>query len=34
MAKEVIRYGGAANLAETDELIGAEAYVLDKIVAA
>ena len=31
VAKEVIRYGGAANLAETDELIGAEAYVLDKI---
>ncbi|MYD09193.1 MAG: altronate dehydratase [Chloroflexi bacterium] len=31
VAKEVIRYGGSANLAETDELIGAEAYVLDKI---
>lgn len=31
VAKEVIRYGGAANLAETDELIGAESYVLDKI---
>ena len=31
MAKEVIRYGGSANLAETDELIGAEAYVLDKV---
>ena len=28
VAKEVIRYGGAANLAETDELIGAEPYVL------
>ena len=28
VAKEVIRYGGRANLAETDELIGAEAYVL------
>ena len=28
VAKEVIRYGGAANLAETDELIGAESYVL------
>ena len=27
-AKEVIRHGGAANLAETDELIGAEPYVL------
>ena len=31
VAKEVIRYGGAANLAETDELIGSEAYVLDKV---
>ena len=29
VAKEVIRHGGAANLAETDELIGSEAYVLD-----
>ena len=28
VAKEVIRYGGRANLAETDELIGAEAYLL------
>ena len=28
VAKEVIRYGGAANLAETDELIGAEEYIL------
>ncbi len=28
VAKEVIRYGGVANLAETDELIGAEPYVL------
>ena len=28
VAKEVIRYDGAANLAETDELIGAESYVL------
>ncbi len=28
VAKEVICYGGRANLAETDELIGAEAYVL------
>lgn len=28
VAKEVIRYGGCANLAETDELIGAEAYLL------
>ena len=31
VAKEVIRYGGSANLAETDELIGAEAYVLAKV---
>jgi altronate dehydratase len=31
VAKEIIRYGGAANLAETDELIGAETYVLQKV---
>jgi altronate dehydratase len=31
IARELIRYGGAANLAETDELIGAEPYVLDKV---
>lgn len=31
VAKEVIQYGGAANLAETDELIGAENYVLNKV---
>lgn len=31
VAKEVIRYGGSANLAETDELIGAEAYVLQNV---
>jgi len=31
VAKEVIKYGGSANLAETDELIGAESYVLDKV---
>jgi altronate dehydratase len=31
VAREVIRYGGAANLAETDELIGAESYVLQKV---
>jgi len=31
IAKELIRYGGAANLAETDELIGAESYVLQKV---
>lgn len=31
VSKELIRYGGAANLAETDELIGAETYVLQKV---
>ena len=31
VAKAVIQYGGSANLAETDELIGAESYVLDKV---
>ncbi len=31
VAREVIRYGGAANLAETDELIGAEPYVLQRV---
>ncbi|MDA2928986.1 UxaA family hydrolase [Acidobacteria bacterium AH-259-O06] len=31
VAKEIIRYGGAANLAETDELIGAESYVLKNV---
>ena len=31
VAKEIIQYGGAANLAETDELVGAEAYVLKKV---
>ena len=31
VAKEIIRSGGAANLAETDELIGAEPYVLQKV---
>lgn len=31
VTREVIRYGGAANLAETDELIGAESYVLQKV---
>ena len=31
VAREIIRYGGAANLAETDELIGAEPYVLQKV---
>jgi len=31
VAKEIIRYGGQANLAETDELIGSEAYVLQNV---
>lgn len=31
VAKAVIAQGGGANLAETDELIGAEAYVLKKV---
>ena len=31
VAKEVIRHGGTANLAETDELIGAEPYVLRNV---
>ncbi|SFD66345.1 Altronate dehydratase [Bacillus sp. OV194] len=31
ISKELVRYGGAANLAETDELIGAESYVLQKV---
>ena len=31
VAKEIIRNGGAANLAETDELIGAEPYMLDNV---
>ena len=31
VAKETIRYGGSANLAETDELIGAEPYVLSNV---
>ena len=30
-AREIIRSGGAANLAETDELIGAEPYVLQNV---
>jgi altronate dehydratase len=30
-ARELIRCGGAANLAETDELIGAEPYVLKRV---
>ena len=31
VAKEVIKHGGGAVLAETDELIGAEPYVLDNV---
>ena len=31
VAREIIRGGGGANLAETDELIGAEPYVLQKV---
>ncbi|MCZ6634820.1 MAG: UxaA family hydrolase [bacterium] len=31
VAREIIRNGGAANLAETDELIGAESYVLQNV---
>jgi len=31
VAKELIRHGGGANLAETDELIGAESYVLSNV---
>lgn len=31
VAREVIRSGGYANLAETDELIGAESYALQKV---
>jgi altronate dehydratase len=31
VAKMLIEHGGSANLAETDELIGAESYVLNKV---
>ncbi len=31
MVHEVIRHGGAANLCETDELVGAESYVLQNV---
>ena len=31
IARETVRHGGAANLAETDELIGAESWVLAKV---
>ncbi|HLA45913.1 MAG TPA: UxaA family hydrolase, partial [Aggregatilineales bacterium] len=31
VAKEIIAYGGSANLAETDELVGAERYMLKNV---
>lgn len=31
VAQEIIRYGGIASIAETDELIGAEPYMLQKV---
>ena len=31
VARELILYGGSANLAETDELVGAESYMLQKV---
>ncbi len=31
VARQIIRHGGSANLAETDELIGAEPYVLQNV---
>ncbi len=31
VTREVVRHGGVANLAETDELIGAERYVLENV---
>ncbi|WP_127585385.1 UxaA family hydrolase [Paenibacillus koleovorans] len=31
VSEELVRYGGAASLAETDELIGAEPFVLSKV---
>ena len=31
VARELVRHGGSANLAETDELIGAEPYVLSNV---
>jgi altronate dehydratase len=31
VVREIIRHGGSANLAETDELIGAESYVLQNV---
>lgn len=31
VTQELIRYGGSANIAETDELIGAESYMLSRV---
>jgi altronate dehydratase len=31
VAREIIRYGGSANLAETDELMGSEHYILQNV---
>ncbi|HZQ07339.1 MAG TPA: UxaA family hydrolase [Anaerolineae bacterium] len=31
VAREIVRYGGSANLGETDELIGAEEYILKNV---
>ncbi len=31
VAKEIVRYGGTSHLAETDELIGAESYMLQNV---
>lgn len=31
VARELLRHGGSANLAETDELVGAESYVLQNV---
>lgn len=31
VAREIVRFGGAANLAETDELVGAESYILRNV---
>src|SRR4030095_4387836 len=31
LSRETVAYGGSANLAETDELIGAETYVLPNV---
>ncbi|MFE5320292.1 UxaA family hydrolase [Paenibacillus sp. NPDC056579] len=31
VAQELVRFGGSANLCETDELIGAETYILQKV---